>query len=238
MKCKHAREDIVLDLYGELPTEDKKRLETHLRTCRTCAAERDETCRFAALLEAHPPVPVPEPNRDRVWRGVETALTSRPVPAQRKFSFSRQWSFTGAVLVLVLVVGIFIGRSVFPPAGKPMAAAGPAFAGGAMKPILAGHLEDLKPLFLEFANAAAGTDSDRRILVDEAIVRALLLQNNLLRKALLKSNPDAAEFLDDCDLILKEIINRNQPTAAAPAAIRGLIRQRDVLFKLDILKKS
>jgi hypothetical protein len=238
MKCKHAREAVVLDLYGELPAEDKERLEAHLRTCRTCAAERDETLRLAAFLEAHPPVPVPEPNRDRVWRGVEAALTSRPAPARRRFSFSRQWSFAGAVLILVLVVGIFIGRTVFSPAGEPMAAAGPVSAGAAMKPVLAGHLEDMKPLLLEFANAAAGTDPDRRILVNEAIVRALLLQNNLLRKALLKSNPDAADLLDDCDLILKEIINRDRPTSASPADIQDLIRKRGVMFKLEILKKS
>jgi len=119
-----------------------------------------------------------------------------------------------------------------------MAAAGPTFTGGEMKPILAGHIEDLKPLFLEFANAAAGTDSDRRILVEESIVRALLLQNTLLRKALLKSNPEAAELLDDCDLILKEIMNRNRPTSASPADIQDLIRKRGVMFKLEIFKKS
>jgi hypothetical protein len=238
MKCKHAREAVVLDLYAELPTKDKERLEAHLRTCRTCTAERDETLRLAAFLEAHPPVPVPEPNRDRVWRGVEAALTGRPVPARRRVSFGRQWSFAGAALVLVLVAGIFIGRSVFPPAGEPVAAAGLDFAGATMKPVLTGHLEDLKPLLLEFANAAAGTDPDRRILVEESIVRALLLQNTLLRKALLKSNPEAAELLDDCDLILREIINRNRPTSASPADIRDLIRKRGVLFKLEILKKS
>jgi len=237
MKCKHAREAVVLDLYGELSTEDKERLEAHLRTCRTCAAERNETLRLAAFLEAHPPVPVPEPNRDRVWRGVEAALTGRPAPARRRLSFNRQWSFAGAALVLVLVVGIFIGRSVFPPAGGPVAAAG-ASLGPAMKPVLAGHLEDLKPLLLEFANASSDPGSNRKILVEESIVRALLLQNNLLRKALLKSNPEAAELLDDCDLILKEIINRNRPTSATPADIQDLIRKRGVMFKLEILKKS
>jgi hypothetical protein len=238
MKCKNAREALVLDLYGELSMEDQKRLEDHLRTCRTCAAERTETLRFAAFLEAHPPVPVPEPNRDRVWRGVEAALTGRPAPARRRISFGRQWSFAGAALVLVLVAGIFIGRSVFPPAGGPVAAAGPASAGAGMKPVLAGHLEDLKPLLLEFANASSEPGSDRKILVEESIVRALLLQNNLLRKALLSSNPEAADLLDDCDLILKEIINRNRPTSAAPADIQDLIRKRGVMFKLEILKKS
>lgn len=113
MKCNDARKAIVLDLYGELSTAEKTRLDIHLRACEICAAEREETFR----------------------------------------------------------------------------------------------------------------------------VLALLLQNVLLQKALSKKDPASADLLDNIDLILKEIINRDRPTAASPASIRDLIRQRDVLFKLEILKK-
>jgi len=107
-----------------------------------------------------------------------------------------------------------------------------------LKPVLAGHLEDLKPLLLDYANYSPNADSGRTIAVDEDFLRVLIFQNVLLRKALAKSDPAAADLLDDCDLILKEIINRDRPTAASPDAIRGLIRDRDVLFKLEIIKKT
>ena len=240
MKCKHARQALVLDYYGELSTTEKTELEAHLRTCRTCAVEREENLRVFALLAANPPVPAPVPDADRVWTRVEFRLAPNKAP-ERRWSWGRQWSLAGAALVLVLVAGIFIGRSVFrpqTPIDTASPASGPSRSADALKPVLAGHLEDLKPLLLDYANYSPGADSGRTVAVDEDFLRVLIFQNVLLRRALAKSDPAAADLLDDCDLILKEIINRDRPTAASPDAIRGLIRDRDVLFKLEIIKRT
>jgi len=247
MKCKDARRDVVLDLYGELAAPDRAGLEDHLRRCRACAAEREETIRLFALLEANPPEQVPAPDRERIWKRIESGLTTRAVREHRPVPFGRRWALAGASLVFVLAAGIFIGRYVFTPpdpgAAGPNAGLRPAnpdlpHPADGLRPVLAGHLDDLKPLLLEYANAGSGEDAGRKIQVDERIVRALLLQNVLLRRALIKADPASAELLDDCDLILREIITRDTPTAASPAAIGDLIRKRDVLFKIDILKKS
>ncbi|MCX6566010.1 MAG: zf-HC2 domain-containing protein [Candidatus Aminicenantes bacterium] len=241
MKCKHARQALVLDYYGELSTAEKTELESHLRTCRTCDAEREENLRVFALLAANPPVPVPIPDAERVWAGVEFRLAAKKAPERRWAWGGRQWSLAGAALVLVLVAGIFIGRRIFPPQSPIDAtslASGPSRSAAALKPLLAGHLEDLKPLLLDYANFSPDADSGRTVTVDEDFLRVLMFQNVLLRKALAKSDPAAADLLDDCDLILKEIINRDRLSAASPDAIRGLIRDRDVLFKLEIIKKT
>ncbi len=241
MKCKHARQVLVLDYYGELSPAEKTELDAHVRSCRTCAAEREDTLRVFALLEANPPAPVPVPDTERVWGVVESRLAPAKSPQRRRAWAAPQWSLAGAALVLVLVAGIFIGRSVFAPQTptglSSSAAAKTPRPAAALKPDLAGHLEDLKPLFLEYANYSPETASGRTVVVNEDLLRALMLQNILLRKALAKSDPAAADLLDDCDLILKEIINRNHPMAASPDAIRNLIRDRDVLFKLEIIKK-
>jgi len=240
MKCKHARRALVLDHYGELSAAEKTDLESHLRTCRACAAEKEENLRVFDLLEANPPEPVPVPDAERAWSRVEARLAPRKAPV-RGPAWGRQWSLAGATLVLVLVAGIFIGRSVFAPKSpivETAAAAGTSWSAAATKSVLAGHLDDLKPFLLDYANYSPGADSVRTVPVDQDILRALILQNILLRKALAKSDPAAADLLDDCDLILKEIINRDQPTGASPDAIRDLIRDRDVLFKLEIIKKT
>jgi len=241
MKCKEARQAVVLDYYGELAAAGKKELEAHLRDCRICAAEREETLRVFSLLESNPPAPVPEPDSERVWSRVAFRLTPGRAPELRPAWRFRQWSLAGAALVLVLVAGIFIGRNVFSPPspiGPLASASGTPRPAAGLKPVLAGHLEDMKPLFLEYANFTPNASaSGRTVTIDENLLRALLLQNVLLRNALAKSDPAAAELLDDCDLILKEILNRNRPTAASPVAIRDLIHDRDVLFKLEIMKK-
>ncbi len=241
MKCKEARQAIVLDCYGELPATEKAGLEAHLRTCRACAAERKETLRLFSLLEANPPVPVPEPDAGRVWSRVEVRLSPRSEPNRLPAWNGRRWSLAGAALVLVLIAGIFIGRGLFSPP-LPVSPADSTGQGGSrpsagLKPVLAGYLEDLKPLLLDYANATPESEPGRKVSIEADLLRALLLQNVLLRNALAKSDPAAAELLDDCDLILKEIINRDRPTSASPAEIRDLILKRDVLFKLEILKK-
>jgi len=242
MKCKQARQAVVLDYYGELSAAEKTELGAHLRDCRTCASERKETLRVFTLLEANPPAPVPEPDAERVWSKVEFRLNPKRLPERRPAWGSRQWSLAGAALLLVLVTGIFIGRGLLPPQAPvaPLAssASGPSRQGAGVKSVLAGHLEDLKPLLLEYANSIPASSTDRTVSIDENLLRALLLQNVLLRNALVKSDPAAAELLDDCDLILKEILNRDRPTSASPADIRNLILKRDVLFKLEILKKT
>ncbi|MBN1938210.1 MAG: zf-HC2 domain-containing protein [Candidatus Aminicenantes bacterium] len=241
MKCKQARQALVLDYYNEISEAEKAELEAHLRTCRTCAAEREDTLRVFSLLEANPPAPVPEPDAERVWSRVEFRLSPKAGPERRRAWDGRQWSLAGAALVLVLVAGIFIGRGLFPTRlpVSPLAssASEPSQSASGLKSVLAGHLEDMKPLLLDYANHIPEVSPGRTVSIDENLLRALLLQNVLLRKALASSDPAAAELLDDCDLILKEILNQDRPTAASPGDIRDLILKRDVLFKLEILKK-
>lgn len=241
MKCKQARRAVVLDYYGELCLEEKAGLADHLRICRKCAAERDETFRVLALLAAERAAADPAPDAERVWRGAESRLFPARAPRRRRAAWTApQWSLAGAVLVLALAAGVFIGRGIFtprPPADLSAEAVPASRPASGVKSVLAGHLEDLKPLLLEYANYSPETASGRKIPVEENLLRALMLQNILLRDALAKSDPDAAELLDDCDLILKEILNRNRLTAASPGEIQDLIRNRDVMFKLEIIKK-
>ena len=242
MRCKDARRALVLDYYGELPPAEKDGLAAHLRTCRRCAAEREETVRVFSLLEAYPPEDIPVPNGERVWGRIENRLDPKRAPAGGPATAwnLRQWAMAGAALALVLAAGIFIGRRVSPPSLPPAASppSGPVRTTAALKPVLAGHLEDLKPLLLDYANYTPDDAAGATVVIDEEFLRALLFQNVLLRKALAGSDPAAAELLDDCDLILKEIINRDAPAAASPEDIRELIRGRDVLFKLEIIKRT
>lgn len=247
MNCKDARQAIVLEHYDELPDEAGKRLEEHIRACPDCAADRTETRRVLALVTARRTEFVPEFDPEPSWRMIRAGIQS-PQPAGRFFLAPiPRWAWAGAGLAFVLVAGILIGRFGFQSAPDPMAARGEetvsvaapaATPAPSIRPALASHLEDLRPVLLDFANSVRKETPGPEIVIDQRLLRGLLLQNILLRRALDGNDPAAAELLDDLDLVLKEILNGKGPGGASPAQVRDLILDRSILFRMQILKTT
>jgi hypothetical protein len=254
MNCKKALELMVLDLYGENGAAEKARLEEHLRGCTACAAEKAEMRRLFTLLDEHKPEDAPAADWEKAWKGIQAGISGKPAdwrlsPAPRPF-FAPRWrrAFAGAALVLVLAAGIIIGRFGFGPSPRPGGSGAQAAAAAAamptvpapngIRPAFAAHLDDLKPILLDYAHYVPGEKTEGRVYVDEAALRTLMLQNVLLKRKLAERDPAAADLLDDLDLILKVIVDRGSNSAKSPAEIRDLIEKRDVLFKMEILKKT
>jgi anti-sigma factor RsiW len=59
MKCEWVRENIVLEVYGELADDARHELEQHVARCVDCAAELKAEREFHALLAA---------DRHSIWR--------------------------------------------------------------------------------------------------------------------------------------------------------------------------
>ena len=77
MKCEWVRENIVLQVYGELADDARHELEQHVARCADCAAELKAEQEFHALLAQDRAVE-PTPNlvaasRMRLQEGLETA---------------------------------------------------------------------------------------------------------------------------------------------------------------------
>ena len=77
MKCEWVRENIVLQVYGELADDARHELEQHVERCADCAAELKAEQEFHALLAKAPSVE-PTPNlvtasRMRLQEALETA---------------------------------------------------------------------------------------------------------------------------------------------------------------------
>ncbi len=244
MNCKDARRAVVLDHYGELDGKDRILLEAHLRDCAACAADREETRRVLALVSERGSAAVPRLDSERSWRlvraGMRGAARRRPV-----FAPGLRWGLAGAGIMLVLIGGILIGRfGLKTGTGPAPVSAKSAVPGGSpaalpaasFQPVLATHFEDLRPVLLDFANSVGSGKPGAVVSVDERLLRGLMLQNLLLRRALNGHDPAATDLLDDLDLVLKEIINAKSPGGATTAQVRGLIKDRGILFRMQILK--
>ena len=98
------------------------------------------------------------------------------------------------------------------------------------------HFEDLKPLLVAYANYSSEGNGDEPVSLDRDIVESLLIQNYLLKKIVAGSNPSAQQILEDLDLVLREIKNRRSEDTSSPSLIKSLIRERDILFHMDVLE--
>ncbi len=111
MKCEWVRENIVLQVYGELADDARHELEQHVARCADCAAELKAEQDFHALLSqdrAEDPTPnLLASSRMRLQEGLETAqqgtwLTRLPFdPA----NWLRQVRFSPALASVILILG-------------------------------------------------------------------------------------------------------------------------------------
>ncbi len=130
MKCEWVRENIVLQVYGELADDARHELEQHVARCADCAAELKAEQEFHALL-AQDRAADPTPNlvaasRMRLQEALETAkqgsFWSRLAfdPA----NWLLQMKFSPALAAAILIVGFLGGVGTMREISRPTSTAG------------------------------------------------------------------------------------------------------------------
>jgi len=245
MKCKKYREQIVLYLYGELTDREKTELEDHIEGCTECAKDLAYTRELFQILDDTKVESVPEADWDKCWKAIHIDITEKQTKRQPKKLFHFPgWVYAGASLILIFVLGIAIGR-FWLPSRSPTAVADVATVSRGLGPdvtpdyvhqSLNDHFENLKPLLVEYANFTNEGNGKETVTLNKEALENLLIQNYLLKKIVAESNPSAQEILEDLDLVLREIKNQKSDDTTASSLIKDLIHERDILFKMDVLK--
>jgi hypothetical protein len=137
MKCEWVRENITLQVYGELADDARHELEQHVARCADCAAELKAEQEFHALLSqdraAEPTPNLVAASRMRLQEALETAeqggfwhrLAFDPANWLRQARFSP--ALASAILIVGFAGGVGTSYKVFGrPAGKTEAGASPA----------------------------------------------------------------------------------------------------------------
>jgi len=234
MKCRKFKENFILYFYEELSQKEKESLQKHLSVCSDCAHEFEETGKVFHLLNVAKTEHVPEASWEKCWSEIDVHLHKKK-RFQARSGFYRRWAYAAAALLLVFIIGIGIGRFWL------RTSVSPAFEGVvsqyALQLSLQEHLENLKPVLVEYANYSAPQNGRGPILVDRGVIQNLLIQNYLLKKVIADSDPSAIPLLEDLDLVLREIVNQKPKDSQAPSLIKELIDQRGILFRLEIFPK-
>jgi hypothetical protein len=143
--CKKCSGLLVEALYGELDPEAKSFFDMHVGSCPACAAE------FRALTETLKTMDErsrPEPGQD-FWDGYWDRLASRRgrekaaemMPRSwgkrfgRAWSRAPRWAFQAAAALVLIVIGVFIGREVFSPPRTPVEASRQSVKAPAGQPV-------------------------------------------------------------------------------------------------------
>ena len=174
MKCDTAKGLIILDLYGELRDAEKAGLHDHIQRCRACSEELALTKKVFSLLDDNRPAEAPAADWEKAWRGIQGGL-SRPSSNRRLFGLpGRRWIFAGSALALVLIAGILIGKYGLAPSSPPATIAArtapdSSSSPNGIRPAFAAHLDDLKPILVDYAHFETGEKAGQRIAIDENV---------------------------------------------------------------------
>ena len=232
MKCKKYEEKIILNLYGELSEKERAELKIHINECPECTRDLAYTKKvFKALDDAKEEMP--EANWKKCWKKIEPSFHTKTRKQKSFFSFPR-WAYASAAMLLIFIMGIIIGRLWFFPSQELTLQA--TESENFIQYTLNEHFEDLKPVLIEYANYTASEKGEDSIIMDKEVARNLLLENLLLKSIVAKTNPSAAELLEDVDIVLREIANFKSEDKQTPSLIKELIHKRGILFKMEILQ--
>jgi len=233
MKCGKYREQIVLYLYGELDPAERRDLERHLGECPTCAGDLAYTREVFGLIDQAEADAIPEAGWDKCWSRIALGIQSPP-PARKSWAGFPRWATITAVVLLIFAAGIYLGR--FWPTSLPPGETGAASASDFSPLTLQDYFASLQPVLVEYANQPAEPAAGDRIVVDRSLIHSLLVQNFMLMRLAAQNDPEAEDLLEDIDLVLREIKNLDSSDPDASAMIRRLIRQREILFKINVIQ--
>lgn len=256
MKCKKIKDMFDSAYLKELDQEKRLFFEHHLEECAKCRAafaENSGMLEFMKKKPGHEPEPV---FWDDYWANLHTRMVDEdvlPVKSKKKkalsfpvFKFNRKWVFQAAAAMALLVIGIFIGREIFPPAS------GPGIPGG-KQPVLVSQqavgeqlihraqrfIEQSKVMLLAIVNFDSETE--------DAFTLDLPFQQQVSKKLVrqaegIKNELDASgqrrlrELINDLEVILLQVANL-EPGADLEAVqlIQDGVKIRGVLFKMRLL---
>jgi hypothetical protein len=249
--CKKIKALMVNALYNELSETEKNMFQTHLKTCPGCSAEYKKLTTLMGVMDKRQRPKMSEDFWDnyylQVEEKIEAAKEEKPLiktgRRQRigNLDFRRRWVLYPAAALAVLVVSIGIAQFLSLPEGKKIVdTAVSSFR--RLSPAVAQHFDNLQPLLIDYSNYTPEeneTMPGETVIMEKRTVQKLLLENQLLKRVVAKENNiSAKQLMDELEIILLEISNTNGDREATLQAVKQLIKDNDILFKMKVLKRK
>ncbi len=254
-RCKQIHSQFTGAFCNELDSESRRAFEAHLDACPRCA---EAFARMSQTLEIMNQRAHHEPD-DVFWAGYWDRLTKRmtdesvsaipnPVPRRRRVEawlFPPRWIAAGAAAAAMLVIGIFIGRSIHGPSGLQV----PTYVDGqgeqagtvqatALEDRTQQVLQQSRLLLLGLVNFDPATEDPLTLNLfrQKTMSQSLVQETDVLKTALTNSGDRRlAELVSDLEVILLQIANLESETDLdAIEMVRSGVDRRGILLKIDV----
>jgi hypothetical protein len=268
-KCSYWRKQIPEALYEELDTSSRSELELHLNTCGRCAGL------YRAMAETVKQMDIrPAPDREAefweaYWDGLERRMArvtsgrnekeAKETTGTNESAFKPgralglpRWAYYALGATLLLVSGIFIGRTFFRQAIElaqstdevPLKSApnvqskvATTVAESPLAARASRYLKRSRVLLLALVNfdpEAEGTFG-LNLPLQKKTSEELIQEAAVLKKELRSSDRRLERLVSDLEMILLQIANLKSGTdVAAVEIIKSGVQNKDILFKINL----
>ncbi len=249
----HLNEEQLIELYyGDL--EDGAAAQAHLTDCRACG---DDYRQLSNLLEIVKEAPVPERGEEygrEVYLRLlplleENAAAGTAIDVEPRWSvieawknLVRDWSWTGATAMAMLLVAAFLaGRFWQPHRATPVdTASAQPVRERVLMVALGDHLDRSQMVLVEMQHtqATSGDKANRAdISAQQEYAEDLIADNRLYRQvAVQEGDAGVAGVLEDLERILMEIANSPSKLDEKELAdLQKRIEDKGILFKVRVI---
>ena len=255
--CRKFRGLVVEALFENLDPGAKPFFEEHLHSCPDCAAEfqslRDTVETVGRRVRRDPGREFWDGYWDRLSRRLETggktAVRGTSDPAAKRFGrfalWNPRWAFSAAAAVVLVAIGIMVGRAVFPPRPLPVAAGRPAAEtqpgqDPATDPVLRAriYVDKSKLVLLALVNYVPSGAGPQvlDLSLEKQVSRELVRQAGGLKSDLQgPGRRRLRELVTDLETVLLQISNlESRDDLAAVEFVKQGVESRGIFLKINL----
>lgn len=254
-ECKECKALFTESFYDELNPDQRQFLEDHLETCKKCQSEYTE---MTSTLEIMNKRIRPEPaqafwddfgknvaERMEEGKALDVQTESRGRSFIRALSFAPRWAFQATAAALLVIVGIFIGRTVFSPpvseveyAQQPISMVSPPQSGVELISRTQNYIERSKLILLAIINFDPQTEDPFALNIpyQKQVSKELVQEASFLKKGLADADQRRLQSLiTDLEVILLQIANlESEHDLEAIEFVKDGVESRGILLKIHL----
>ena len=237
-KCHKIEKIMGLYIYNELPAKEKDAFEAHINTCPDCSAKLTEFKKTRAFITENQ-IPTPTPDWDQSWLNIRKRLIDHRQQQEKRKRFPMpmlRWAGALAGSAAIFLLGLLVGTHV---KDTPKKYEIPDPASAYILQEFQEHIENIKPVIIEYANYWRSADTPPDLPVEKERVIHLLMQNQMLLCRIPgDNNRYMQQLLNELNGILTKIALLTWEDPDSLSRIKKMIRRKGLLFKMEALRPA